>query len=431
MDYMNSPLFYLRGTRRFCRAFATVLHIYATYLLYRLKRAFSISEKAQAKNTQQQVHHRNAQLLASMLKRNGGTWIKAGQFLSTRPDILPMAYIDALTPLQNQMEPEPEHHINRTLEMAYGKNWQNRFSSFEKTAAYGASIAVVHRATTKEGVSVALKIKRKNIDQEFAVDFKIYRFIAILVSLVYRKFDFVSAVEVFLNSLQQELDFEQEAKNVAAISKHKHIQGIQVAELIPEYSCAQIVALKWVEGRPLIPYLESADHTERKRILTLLQNSFIQQIMRFGLFQGDPHPGNFLVDTAGNIVLLDFGLLNRISDSERLSYANILLAVLDADLNRFSAALSDGGIQNLPQEEFAAKLTKLIKSASMTTAEQLSNAEVERLIKDLMNLLNKHAVLIPDHFLVTGRVLVTLTGLYHRFGIKPEAVEIRQVLFQH
>ena len=152
---------------------------------------------------------------------------------------------------------------------------------------------------------------------------------------------------------------------------------------------------------------------------------------RIGLFQGDPHPGNFLVDNAGNIVLLDFGLLNRISDSERLSYANILLAVLDADLNRFSAALSDGGIQNLPQEEFAAKLTKLIKSASMTTAEQLSNAEVERLIKDLMNLLNKHAVRIPDHFLVTGRVLVTLTGLYHRFGIKPEAVEIRQVLFQH
>ena len=290
---------------------------------------------------------------------------------------------------------------------------------------------MVHKAVTKEGVPVALKIKRNNIDELFSVDFTFYRVIAYLISAVYRKFDFISAVEVFLRALESELDFEQEARNVLEISQKNHITGIRVVELIPEYSCAQIVALKWIDGYPLISYLESTSQAERKRILSLLQNSFIQQIMRFGLFQGDPHPGNFLVDSSGNIVLLDFGLLNRISDTERLSYVNILLAVIDVDLKRLATALSSGGIKNLPEEEFAAKLTTLIKSASMTTTERLSNSEVEILIKDLMNMLNKYAVHIPDHFLVTGRVLVTLTGLFHRFEIKPESVEIRKVLFEY
>lgn len=427
---MIRPILYWYGAIRCYRALTTLLTIYLTHYCCRLHHCVYSPSADLSKDKQHRLDNRNARLLADMLIKNGGTWIKAGQFLSTRPDVLPMPYITALTPLQNQVYSEPHQHIEKVLQTAYGQNWRSRFSSFDMAAVYGASIAVVHKAVTKEGVPIALKIKRKNIDELFSVDIKFYRFIAYLISVVYRKFDFISAVEVFLQALQCELDFEQEAMNALEIAQQNHIAGIRVAELIPEYSGAQIVALKWVEGYPLIQYMESADYAERKRILSLLQNSFIQQIMRFGLFQGDPHPGNFLVDPSGNIVLLDFGLLNRISDSERLSYANILLAVLDVDLSRLSTALSSGGIKNLPEEEFSAKLTKLIKSASMTTTERLSNSEVEMLIKDLMNLLNKHAVLIPDHFLVTGRVLITLTGLFHRFEIKPQAIEIQQVLFE-
>lgn len=427
---MTRPKLIWHGAVRCCRALTTLLTIYLTNSGCRLYYFICSPSVASLEDRQLKLDRRNANLLANMLLRNGGTWIKAGQFLSTRPDVLPMAYIEALTPLQNQADSEPQQFIERVLQTAYGTNWKSRFSSFEMTAVYGASIAVVHKAVTNNGVPVALKIKRMDIDEMFSVDIKLYRFIAYLVSMIYRKFDFISAVEVFLRALQRELDFEQEARNVLEIARQKHIAGIRVAELIPEYSCAQIVALKWVDGYPLIHYLESVGHTERKRILSLLQNSFIQQIMRFGLFQGDPHPGNFLVDESGNIFLLDFGLLNRISNRERLSYANILLAVLDGDLNRFSSALSAGGIVNLPEEAFSAKLTMLIKSASMTTTERLSNSEVEKLIKDLMNILNKHAVQIPDHFMMTGRVLITLTGLFHRFEIKPQAVEIRQVLFE-
>lgn len=428
---MIRPIFFWHGAVRCFRALATLLSIHATNSWYRLYHYIHTSPVGFSEDKRRKLDNRNARLLAEMLMKNGGTWIKAGQFLSTRPDMLPMAYIDALTPLQNQADSEANQHIESVLESAYGLNWKARFLSFEMTAVYGASIAVVHKAVTKEGVPIALKIKRNDIDELFAVDISFYRFIAYLVSMVYRKFDFVSAVDVFLRALQSELDFEQEARNVLEISGKNHIAGIRVAELIPEYSCAQIVALKWVDGYPLIPYLESADHAERTRILSLLQNSFIQQIMRFGLFQGDPHPGNFLVDHSGNVVLLDFGLLNRIPDRERLSYANILLAVLDGDMRRFSSALSSGGIKNLPEEDFSAKLTKLINSASMTTTERLSNSEVEALIKDLMIMLNKHAVHIPDHFLITGRVLITLTGLFHRFEIKPQAIEIRQVLFEY
>ncbi|RLT95088.1 ABC1 kinase family protein [Ketobacter sp.] len=372
---------------------------------------------------------RNARRLEWLLRRNGGTWIKAGQFLSARPDLLKAPYIERLVPLQYQVEPERDAHVYSVLKRVYGDAWYARFEEFHHTPVAGASIAVVYRARLLDGREVALKIKRKHIDHLFAVDLAFYRLIARVASRLSGKFDLVGAVDAFLRSLSRELDFVQEAQNVKTFGALPHLPGVRIPALIEECCNDQVVALEWMEAMPIVSYLESASASEQERLITLLQNSYIQQIVRFGLMQGDPHPGNFMVTAAGELVLLDFGLLAPLTDAERVSYVNIMLAIIEGDVAAFARALERAGVTNLPVSAFSGKLVNVLASVSMSGAFQLSNDELEALLLDLYRMLNQHAVYIPDHFLLTGRVLIALTGLIRRYGCAPQPIQIKQILF--
>ena len=247
------------------------------------------------------AHILNADRLYYLLEKNSGTWIKAGQFLSARPDLLPPQYIEALTPLQNNSYPMNFTFMQQSLATDFGPNWSEHFRSFDTNPIASASIGQVYKAYLKDGTAVAVKVLIPGIDSKFSFDFIIYRWASVLLQRFFPHIDFVQSTNTFLTSMQGELDYTQEARNTAYFFKLEHIPGIKSPEIIEELCSANTITTKWIEGNTLTTYLEHANEMTIKEVLTRLQSSFLQQVLRLGCFQGDPHPGNFIIDNRNNI----------------------------------------------------------------------------------------------------------------------------------
>lgn len=374
------------------------------------------------------LHRRNADRLFHLFQDNGGTWIKAGQFLSARPDLLPMEYIDALQPLQNQVRPIPFASINTVLSAAWGEQWKDRFLQFDETPIAAASNAQVYKAQLKDQRWVAVKILNPDIRALYAQDMLLYRILAKLIGLFIHQVDFVAAVNVFLTTLERELDFIQEARNIADFQNLKHIAGIRSLTLIPEHSNAAVITTEWIEGQPLLEFLKNAERKTQISTLALLQNSYVQQVIRFGKFQGDPHPGNYLIDADHNLVIVDFGHMGVLSERERLNYVKIILAVIDGNARAFKESLTEGGFTDLADDFFSEKLLQLLQSVASKPVEDIEFQEVERLLREILHCIRQRRARVPAHYLVTGRVFITLAGLFKLFNVTPEQIDIRQVL---
>ena len=374
------------------------------------------------------VHTKNAQRLFLLLQSNGGTWIKLGQFLSARPDFLPLEYIEALQPLQNNVEPLPFQYIEPVLNRNWGKHWRERFSRFDEVPVASASIAQVYRASLPDGTQVAIKIRNPDIHALYEQDLVLYRVLARALAVLLPKLDVVGTVGVFLDSLQQELDFLQEARNVTIFNQLPHLPGVRSLSLRPELCSADIVATEWVEGVTLLEYLRHASAETRYELLSLLQHSYIQQVIRFGTFQGDAHPGNYLIDNDGNLVFVDFGYLGSLSDRERLSYVNLILAVMDGDARSLRMALRDGGFTCLLDEVFPSRLMDLIHTCTRKEGQNIQFQQVEKMVREVLDTIRQRRANVPAHYLVTGRVFVTLTGLFKLFEVIPESIDTRAIL---
>lgn len=413
-----------QGRARFLRALMVFSRIGLSYHRHRNARTVS-SDPAERR---QAVHRRNADRLFHLFQANGGTWIKAGQFLSARPDLLPMEYIDTLQPLQNQVRPIPFTRIDAALRAVWGAQWRSRFLQFDETPVAAASNAQVYKARLIDQRWVAVKILHPDIRAMYAQDMLLYRILARLIGLFIRQVDFVAAVDVFLSTLEGELDFIQEARNIVDFQHLKHIAGIRPLILIPEHSNTRVIMTEWIEGQPLLDFLKNTDRRTQISTLTLLQNSYIQQIIRFGKFQGDPHPGNYLIDTAGNLVIVDFGYMGVLTERERLNYVKIILAILEGNVKAFRESLVEGGFTDLGDDFFSEKLLQLLQSVAAKPMHAIEFQEVERMLREILQSIHRRHARVPAHFLVTGRVFITLTGLFKLFSVIPEQIDIRKIL---
>jgi ubiquinone biosynthesis protein len=415
-----------QGRTRFFRALTVFIRIGMSYR--KARRNHATPAHADFPDDRHTLHRRNADRLFHLFQDNGGTWIKAGQFLSARPDLLPMEYIDALQPLQNQVRPIPFASVDAVLRAVWGEQWKRRFLQFDETPVAAASNAQVYKAQLTDQRWVAVKILNPDIRALYAQDMLLYRILARLIGLFIHQVDFVAAVNVFLTTLERELDFLQEARNIADFQKLKHIAGIRSLTLIPEHSNAAVITTEWIEGQPLLEFLKNAERKTQIDTLALLQNSYVQQVIRFGKFQGDPHPGNYLIDSDHNLVIVDFGHMGVLSERERLNYVKIILAVIDGNARAFKESLTDGGFTDLADDFFSEKLLQLLQSVASKPVEDIEFQEVERLLREILHCIRQRRARVPAHYLVTGRVFITLAGLFKLFNVTPEQIDIRKVL---
>lgn len=295
--------------------------------------------------------------LTRALHRLGPSFIKLGQALSVRPDIVGEEVAEALTRLQDKLPPFSTDKAKRIIARELGRPVAELFSEFDDVPVAAASIAQVHKAVTKDGRAVAVKVLRPKVINAFKRDLKLCYAIARMVEKLpsCKRLKPVQVVDVFANSVKKELDLRLEAASASKLKENcKDDAGFHVPQILWSLTSRKVLTLEWVDGIAVndIEALRDAGHDLRK-ISEKLAVSFFNQSYRDGFFHADVHPGNLFVNKAGDIVPVDFGIMGQIDKQTRIFVAEILRGFLQGDYDHVAKVHFDAGYvpaDKCPQE---------------------------------------------------------------------------------
>ena len=289
-------------------------------------------------------------VLRNILVDLGPVYVKLGQLLSTRPDILPAPYIAALSTLHSQVPPVSWSEIKIVIQQQVAQELRNQFKEIDPNPVASGSIAQVHRAVLAGGQQVAMKIQRPGIDVIINQDIAMIRTLADLASRtdIGRDYDLKALAEEFSNALLDELDFTVEARHTEqlrhnlSVSRWFDPQQLVVPKINLALTTRKVLVMQWLEGEPLLsadipvaqqePRIDSA----HRRVTTLLFRAFLQQIYVDGFFHADPHPGNLYYLRDGRAAILDCGMVGRLDPNTQQILTEMLLAIVDLDAQRCS-----------------------------------------------------------------------------------------------
>ncbi|HZD67396.1 MAG TPA: AarF/UbiB family protein [Actinomycetes bacterium] len=280
--------------------------------------------------------------LRAALEQAGGVYVKLGQFLSTRPDLLPPEIIGELRRLQQTAAPAPRPLVDQVFVEELGSTPVACFATFDADPAAAASIAQVHRAVLPDGRRVAVKIQRPQVAE------RVRRDLDILIRLATRlerrtkwalDLRLAETMRGFAESVNSELDFTAEARNLAAV--HTAIQAharFLVPRPVPDLTRRRVLVMDWVDGSPLADAAAALTAEDRRQLARALLRCFLDQILIVGTFHADPHPGNLYLTGDHRIALLDCGSVGRLDRRQRSALQAVLVAIAAQD----AAQLRDG-----------------------------------------------------------------------------------------
>lgn len=374
--------------------------------------------------------------LRETFEQLGPTFIKFGQILAQRPDIVPEEYIEELEKLEDSV-PEFDPEISRrTIKNEIGPIEEN-FSSFEDEPMAAASIAQVHRATLENGDEVIIKVRRPDIEDEVKQDLEIMKALAERAekhSDELRDFQLHSAVKEFASWTREELDLTKEMKNAQIFQNNMSDQeNVKIPDVYPQYTTKKVLVMERVDGVECTEYekLKELD-IDREELAETVIESTLRQIIGDGFFHADPHPSNFMVD-GQDLIYIDFGMMGKLTREERKQIGVMLLRAASEDVEGVMDSLKRIG--NVREDAELEKLKdhiqeKLLVIRNSTLEENSISAEVF----DLLVKATRHGVIIPTSFVLMGKALVTMEGVgltvYPEFQIKTKYKKtVRDVLY--
>jgi ubiquinone biosynthesis protein len=275
-----------------------------------------------------------AERFAADLEGMGPTFVKLGQVLSTRADLLPQPYLDALSRLQDRVEPVPVAEIRQVIEEDLGLPVDDVFAAFDDEPLAAASIAQVHRARLGDGREVAVKVQRPGIAQRVREDLEVLADLARVIDAtteVGRRFAFVDFLDTFRTSFVAELDFRTEGDNLHAfqqlLAEREHLD---VPSPVDRLVTRRVLTMDFVEGRRVTDITPiGRTELEGAQLADELVRAYIDQILVQGLVHADPHPGNVLLTPDGRLVLLDLGMVTRLGHRVRRHLLDLTLAIAE------------------------------------------------------------------------------------------------------
>ena len=304
--------------------------------------------------------------LADDLEAMGPTYIKLGQVLSSRPDLLPEPYLKALARLQDDVKPFDYAAVEEIVTSELGVRISKAFSSFDQQPIAAASLGQVHRAALRDGRRVVVKVQRPDIARQVAEDFEVLAQIADFLDAhtdFGRRYRLLDMLEEFRMALKHELDYEREARNLIAVGANlQEFTLIDVPQPVPDYSARRVLTMDYVKGRKITSIGPLARlEIEGAALAEQLFRAYLKQVLVDGLFHADPHPGNVFLTDDGHVALLDLGMVGQTTPRMRENLLKLLLAVSDgkgdevADMlvamserdERFDASLFRRGIAQL------------------------------------------------------------------------------------
>lgn len=362
------------------------------------------------------------------LEEMGPTFVKLGQILATRVDMFPPDWIEEFEKLQDMAREIPFEQLLPQVEGALGKPLNKVFSSVDPTPIGVASIGQVHRAVTRKGEQVVLKIQKPGIGEKIAADLRLLDMLAKLAadnSAELRRYRPVDLVREFDRSLNRELDFTIEARSADRIRKNmKGINWLTIPKVYWEWTSPTLAVQQYVEGIPA-RQIEKLEDAGIDRTLIARRGAMVawKMALEDGFFHADPHPGNFLIFADNRIAMLDFGMVGKLSRARQEQMVQIMKSVImqePAVCATVLASWSDG--QPVKLDQLTADIEDVI---SAYYGVELADLDITALLADITALLRNHDLILPGDIALLIKAIITLEGfgrlMNPRFDLMTEA----------
>jgi ubiquinone biosynthesis protein len=360
----------------------------------------------------EQAGNGNAEHLADDLERLGPTFVKLGQLLSTRADLLPPEYLEALARLQNDVEPFDGEQAEAVVAEELGVRLSKAFSRFDRAPFAAASLGQVHYAELRDGRPVAVKVQRPGVREQIAADLESLLQIAQLLdrrSGFAERFDLEGMIREFEKSLADELDYRKEASNLERLGESlERFDRLLVPSPIEDYSSARVLTMEYVSGRKLSDLSPlTRMEMDGPELAEQLFEAYLQQILVDGFFHADPHPGNLYVTPDHRIALLDLGMVGRTTPRLQEKLLTLLLAIGDGQGDRAAEVAASLGevAPDADLHSFSRAVADLVAQHRTTTMEQI---EIGRVVVSTSAAAGRYGVRMPAELTLLGKTLLHL-----------------------
>ena len=356
----------------------------------------------------------SARRFRALLEDLGPTFIKFGQVLSTRGDLLPEGFTEALRGLQDDCPPMPASDVAKAVEQGLGRPISEIFAELNETPIASASIAQVHRGVTREGDEVAVKIQRPGIREAIVRDLDLLALLAQIIEAIVEESGLVTpraVVEEFEDAFLSELDFVREARVMGRFAENA--RGTDRPYIIPRVfdalSCRTVLTMEFIRGAHL---RDLGPHHDRKKIATNIVTGAFEQLFIDGLFHADPHPGNTLILDDNRLALLDFGCVGQVSWAMREALLVLVVAIGVRDAEMVARLMYRVGIpdERISLHRLRDDIASLFDEYLHDRA-QLASIEASRLLRALFDLVARYKVRIPSEYALIGRASMTAEGI--------------------
>jgi ubiquinone biosynthesis protein len=384
------------------------------------------SAEARLAEAETSVGSARGQHLRELLDELGPTFVKFGQLLSTRPDIVPPDIIAELRGLQDDVRPFPFEQAQRVIEEDLGNTLERLFLEFERQPVAAASIGQVHRAILPNGRQVAVKVQRPGAPRQIEADLTLLYQAARLVKERVHALDFIDAhalIDEFARQIRQELDYRLEARNAQAF--HRNFASsphVRVPKVYWQYTRSRVLTLEWIDGT----HVRDVDLTpltleEHRDLAYLIAETWMTMIFRHGFFHGDPHPSNILVlEEARSIGLVDFGAVGKLTDEDMSKLTRLFIDAASENVEMLPKRLADLGVRypKEREEEFRAAIREMYDRYYGASLAEIDPIQV---IREAFQLIYSMNLRLPTRYLLLDRAIATVGAvgveLYPDFNV--------------
>ncbi len=348
-------------------------------------------------------------------ERLGPTFIKLGQVLATRPDLIPESFVEELKKLQDNVVTLPFETIREVVEKELGKPLSEAFQSFEEVPIAAASIAQVHGAVLLTGEKVVLKIQRPGIASIIDQDVALLEFLAKLLEKYVpesRIFGPTIIVDEFFRTLKLELDFNIEANNVVRISENlKDFTDVRVPLVYKKYSTKRILTLERFFGTPMTNLEEvKRKGFDLKKLNSIGARAFFKTVVKDGIFHGDLHGGNIFVLEDGKLGLIDFGIVGRLSRKSRQQLSSMVLAIMTEDFEALCYQYAELGSAG-PTVDFDGFVRGVRNALSPYLGLRAKDINSGQVLIEATKIATHYQIRVPGEWMIVFRALFTVEGL--------------------
>ncbi len=398
-----------------------------TQFLSRKKRSLAAQPGAKAL-----PRAKKAQRLRMVLEDLGPTFIKLGQLLSARADLLAVEYIRELEKLQDNVPPFSFQKVQEIIPMELGHPIEEIFAGFDPEPLAAASIGQVHRAVLKSGREVAVKIRRPEIDKVLTTDIEILHDLARLADRhapLRDIYSFRDLVEEFEQIVTEELDFTREGRHAETFQKNfRDDPNIYIPTVFWEYTTHKVLTMEYVEGVKLTEPDDLARlGVDRRKIARLLADALLRQILIDGFFHADPHPGNLAALPGDRLMFMDFGIVGRLDENLKEKIGDLVLGLVNRSTHQVARAIREMGVlpPNVDRNAFYYDVDKMREKYYDVPFRELRLADP---VNDVIDIAFRHRIRIPTQITMLAKALVTAEGVSRQLDPELSIAEIAKPL---